>query len=132
MKLDKYKIIYFVCMALIGIYSFYSYFTGTGLSGWLIQLQFEFFGEALLKLTILLTFVILMIPLEIARYILVKKSLTDDNNDALLKDGQVFNGVTWIKSLSVPKLAGVFALALLPAILGYGIYSYYYAQNRRS
>lgn len=130
MKFDKFKIIYGVCMALIGAYSFYSYFTGTGLSGWLVKLQFEFFGEALTTLTILLTFVILMIPLEIVRYLVAKKDLADKANNSPSKDEPPFNGVTWIKSLSVPMLAGVFAAALLPAIFGYAIYSYYYAQNQ--
>ena len=126
MKSNKFKIIHGICVVLIITYSFYSFFTGTGLSGWLIKLQFDLFGVAYDKLTVFLTIAVLMIPLEIARYFLAKKGL----NDTVAAEAPPFNGVVWIKSLSVPVLAAVFAAALFPAIGGYGIYSYYYAQNQ--
>lgn len=73
MKFDKFKIIYGVCVVLIIAYSIYSFFTGTGLSGWLIKLQFDLFGQASDKLTILFAIAILMIPLATVRYLLEKK-----------------------------------------------------------
>lgn len=125
MKLDKFKIIHGIFVVLIIAYSFYSFFTGTGLSGWLIKLQFDLFGVAYDKLTVLLTIAVLLLPIEIISYLLGKRGLAvEKTNDP------PFNAVVWIKSLSVPVLAAVFAAALLPAIGGYGIYSYYYAQNQ--
>lgn len=125
MKLSKFRIvegIYFVLA-----YGTYGLFSGTGLSGWITKLQFDVFGVAYDKLTVLLTMLLLLIPLGVVRYWLGKKNLLEKPGE----NDEQFNSAIWIKSLSVPRLTLLFASALLPAILGYGIYSYYYALNQK-
>lgn len=91
------------------------------------KLQFDLFGAAYEKLTVILTLLILLIPIGIARYWLEKKNRLRKGGE----NGEPFNAAVWIKSLSASVLAALFAAALLPAIFGYGIYSYYYALNQK-
>lgn len=127
MKLGKFRIFETIYFILVFAYGAYGLFTGTGLSGWMTKLQFDLFGVAYEKLTVILTMLLLLIPLGIARYCLEKTNLIAKATE----NGEPFDTAVWIKSLSAPRFAALFAAALLPAILGYGIYSYYYALNQK-
>lgn len=126
-KLGKFRIFEIIYIILVFAYGAYGLLTGTGLSGWLIKLQFDLFSVAYDKLTMILTMLLLLIPLGIARYWLEKKNLIGKAG----RNGKPLNAAVWIKGLSGLRLAALFAAALLPAILGYGIYSYYYALNQK-
>lgn len=127
MKLGKFRIFEIIYFVLAFAYGAYGLFTGTGLSGWMTKLQFDLFDVAYEKLTILLSLLVLLIPLGIARYWLGKKNLIEKAGE----EDEPFNATVWIKSLSVPVWAGLLAAALLPAITGYAAYSYYYALNQK-
>lgn len=127
MKLDKFRIFEIIYFIVVFAYGAYGLFTGTGLSGWMTKLQFDLFGAAYEKLTMILTLLLPLIPLGIARYLLGKKNLIGKAGET----SEPFNAALWIKSLSASQLAALFAAALLPAILGYGIYSYYYSLNQK-
>ena len=127
MKLGKFRIFEIIYFILVFAYGAYGLFTGTGLSGWMTKLQFDLFGVAYEKLTVILTMLLLLIPLGIARYCLEKTNLIAKATE----NGEPFDTAVWIKSLSAPRLAALFAAALLPAILGYGIYSCYYVLNQK-
>lgn len=127
MKTGKFRIFEIIYFVLAFAYGVYGLFTGTGLSGWLTKLQFDLFGAAYEKLTMILTLLVLLIPLGIARYWLGKKNLIEEVGDT----DEPFNWAVWVKSLSALQFAALFAAALLPALLGYGIYSYYYAVNEK-
>ena len=127
MKFSKFRIVEGVYFVLVLAYSAYGFSTGTGLRGWITKLQFDLFGAAYDKVTLISTMLVLLIPLGIVRYWLEKKNLIGK----AAENGEPFNAAAWIKSLSAPMLAALFAAALLPAMLGYGIYSYYYALNQK-
>jgi hypothetical protein len=95
-NLKRLRIANYIYMGAVFSYSMYSLFTETGLCGYLIDVQFRWFGEANQKMTVLVAIMILGVPgMVIEWYIKINGgSIVGATNNAA-RQGARSQSITW-------------------------------------
>lgn len=114
------RIALYAYMVLAGIYVFYSVFSGTGLGGWLMDLQMQYIGSAYYKLTAILGIALLYLPAYIIQKIIAR--VFNLPSGTLRAPGLSARGSS---SASLPKqLLTVLIMAIVPTLIALPVYFY--------